>query len=87
MASTWRERHYREQWTKRVDTSLLYRIKQEAKRIRRRAEELEEKAILESLSIIDIAVAVASGEASKIDLSAHQFPESEREKASKEAQS
>jgi hypothetical protein len=69
MAETWRERHHREHWTKRIDISLLFQLQTIAERMKKRAEEGADKELLEWAGQIRLILARTNGEINNIELS------------------
>ena len=69
----WRERYERENWTKRIDISFLYQLDTLAAQMKKRAEENDDKELLEWAQSVRLIVARANGEELNIPLTKHQI--------------
>lgn len=73
MAETWRQRHQRQHWTKRIDISYLYQLEMISGQMKKRAEEQGDKELLEWAQSVRLIVARANGEELNISLTKHQI--------------
>lgn len=73
MAETWRQRHQRQHWTKRIDISFLYQLDTLAAQMKKRAEEQDDKELLEWAQSVRLIVARANGEELNIPLTKHRI--------------
>ena len=80
MASTWRQKQQQKQWTKPLDISYLYQLQTIAEQLKKRAENGNDKELLELAGQIRFIVARVNGEELHVPLSQHQMPEDEQAK-------
>lgn len=69
----WRERYERENWTTRIDISFLYQLDMLAAQMKKRAEENDDKELLEWAQSVRLIVTRASGEELNIPLATHRI--------------
>jgi hypothetical protein len=73
MTAYWRERHYREHWTKPLDITFLYQLGTIAAQMLKRAEKDGDKELFDWAAQIRLIVARANGEELNIPLAEHQI--------------
>lgn len=73
MAETWRQRHQRQHWTKRIDISFLYQLEAISAQMKERAEKQDDKELLEWAQSVRLIVARANGEELNIPLAKHRI--------------
>jgi hypothetical protein len=77
--SKWRERHYQEEWTLRVDISILSQLETEAANLKARTAELTDEGLKKGFQYLAdrlvYLTAVASGKMSDVDLAKEAMPE------------
>jgi hypothetical protein len=71
----WRERHYKENWTKPVDISYLYQLQMISEEMKKRAKNDEDRRLEEWANQIRLIVARASGEEVNVKLTEYEMPE------------
>jgi hypothetical protein len=71
----YRERYYKEEWTKRVDIALLYRLQMLMEEMKRRAIKDQDKEIERWESQIRLMLAAINGEVTNIRLDDKQLPD------------
>ncbi len=76
MGSTqWREKYYKENWTKQVDISLLFQLQIISEDMKKRVKRRPDYQLEEWANQIRLIVARANGEEVNIKLIEHEMPE------------
>jgi len=74
MSNYFRERHYKQHWTKRVDISLLYQLQMLSEEMKRRAAKDEDREIEKWSNQIRLMLATINGEVMNIKLDDKHLP-------------
>jgi hypothetical protein len=84
MKSKWRERYQQEEWTQRVDISILYQLETEAANLQTRTAALQDENIKKAFQHLadrfTYLTAVASGKVANVDLAKEAMPEDAKAK-------
>jgi energy-converting hydrogenase A subunit M len=73
---TWKERQYIENWTKRVEVTSLYQLRQAADQMKERAQRDKDDELSRWSGLIQRVLAQVNGEITDFNLSKHELPES-----------
>jgi hypothetical protein len=70
-----RERHYKEEWTKRIDIALLFQLQAICEQMKKKAILQQDKALMDWASAIGLILATVNGEIVNIKLDDKQLPD------------
>lgn len=73
---TWKERQYLENWTKRIEVTALYQLRDAADQMKERAEWDKDEELSRWSGTIQRILAQVNGETADFNLSKHELPES-----------